>query len=690
MSAFSCSSRGRRRSALLSLLALASLSLPVQAADRPAQSLPETVVTASRVGEGLVGAASSVITAEELARSPVRTLPEILARQPGIQVQNLYGGVNGTSSVVDLRGFGASATANTLILLNGRRLNDVDLAGVDLGSIPLASIERIEIIRGGSGAVLYGDGAMGGVINIVTSNSLQEGSSAQVEGAVGSFGLREGSLAATHSGNGTAISVYGNLIDSDGYRKNNDVRQRSVVGEVRRAIDSGELYLNLTGDTQHMGLPGGRKVTLTSSELTTARTGAATPFDYGDKQGVQGTVGITRRTGDGLEWIVDAGVRHKEQQSAFFSPWGAAFNSYLDTALDTYSLTPRLKMAHQLGDMAAKLTAGLDLSQADYQSDRAVQQGKAAKHQYDLEQRTLALYVQERLTVQPGSTLAAGVRLQNVRVSARDHFNASAPASGSPVAARPYDQNESDYAAHLGFEQTVWPDTTLFARVGRSLRLPTVDERVGGSPWGTPVTFDLKTQTAQDYEVGLRGQWDKLHWQSALYWMDLRNELHYSTATFTNVNLDPTRRKGIENSLRYSLTDTLRLKGQLTYSRAQFTEGVWQGHDVPLVSRWSGGGGLSWDLPEQKMGLDLDLQQVGKRRFDNDQANFQPLIPNHTLLNLRVAGDLDWAGWSVAVENLLDRDYYDYGIASSSTYGTYNAYPMPGRTLMGRLSFHLP
>ncbi|MBF0098470.1 MAG: TonB-dependent receptor [Magnetococcales bacterium] len=679
--------RGRR----LALLCLASLSAaPLQAADAPSQLLPETVVTASRVGEGMVGSASSVITAEELARSPVRTLPELLARQPGIQVQNLYGGVNGTGSVVDLRGFGASASANTLILLNGRRLNDVDLAGVDLGSIPLASIERIEITRGSSGAVLYGDGAMGGVINIVTSNSLKEGSSAQAEFGLGSFGFREGNLAATHSGNGTAISVYGNVIDSDGYRDNNVLRQRSAVGEVRRAIESGELYLNLTGDTQHMGMPGGRKVTLTSSELSSDRSGAATPFDYADKQGIQGSVGITRRTGAGIEWIVDAGVRHKEQQSAFFSPWGAAFNSYLDTTLDTYSLTPRLKMDHQLGDMAAKLTAGLDLSQSDYLSDRAVQQGKAAKHQYDLEQRTLALYFQERLTVQAGSTLAAGVRVQNVDVAARDHFNASAPASGSPVAARSYDHNETDYAAHLGFEQQLWPEGTLFGRVGRSMRLPTVDERVGGSPWGAAVTFDLKTQTAQDYELGLRGKWDKLNWQSSLYWMDLRNELHYSTATFTNVNLDPTRRKGIENSLRYQLSDTVRLKGQLTYTRAQFTEGTWQGHDVPLVSRWSGGAGLSWDLPEQKMGLDLDLQQVGSRRFDNDQANFQPLIPEHTLLNLRVAGDLDWAGWSVAVENLLDRDYYDYGIASSATYGTYNAYPMPGRTIMGRLSFHLP
>ncbi len=50
--------------------------------------------------------------------------------------QSFFGGVNGAKTSVDLRGFGAFATANTLILINGRRLNDIDMAGVDLSTIP--------------------------------------------------------------------------------------------------------------------------------------------------------------------------------------------------------------------------------------------------------------------------------------------------------------------------------------------------------------------------------------------------------------------------------------------------------------------------------------------------------------------------------------------------------------------------
>src|SRR5262249_38662438 len=104
----------------------------------------------------IVRTSSTVITAQDIARSPSNTLPDILAQTPGVQLTTLFGSpVNGVKTSVDLRGFGAFALSNTLILVNGRRLNDVDMSQVDLSTIPLNSIERIEIIPGNSGAVLY-------------------------------------------------------------------------------------------------------------------------------------------------------------------------------------------------------------------------------------------------------------------------------------------------------------------------------------------------------------------------------------------------------------------------------------------------------------------------------------------------------------------------------------------------------
>ena len=130
--------------------------------------LPAIDVGSSRLGSVIVGASTSSITAEDIGHSPAQNLPDILAQQAGIQTQHLFSATNGSLDGVDLRGFGVFAPSNVLILVNGRRFQDFDLQGFDFSSIPLNSIERIEITRGNSGTVLYGDGAIGGVINIVT------------------------------------------------------------------------------------------------------------------------------------------------------------------------------------------------------------------------------------------------------------------------------------------------------------------------------------------------------------------------------------------------------------------------------------------------------------------------------------------------------------------------------------------
>ena len=86
---------------------------------------------------------------------------------------------------MDIRGFGETGPLNTLVLVDGRRVNEIDLSGVDWTQIPLDQVERIEIVRG-SGSVLYGDNAVGGVINIITKKP-EKPLSARVEGVIGSY-----------------------------------------------------------------------------------------------------------------------------------------------------------------------------------------------------------------------------------------------------------------------------------------------------------------------------------------------------------------------------------------------------------------------------------------------------------------------------------------------------------------------
>ena len=656
-----------------------------EAGAQGARTLPETVVTASRLGEGVTGASTTIITAREIERFPGETLQDVLSAQPGLQTQSFFGGVGGAGTTVDMRGFGAAATANTLVLINGRRLNDVDLAGVDFGSIPRASIERIEITRGNSGAVLYGDGAVGGVINIVTRNPFTEPSALRADAGLGNLKYREGSLAVSRVVGDTAFMLNAAGMGSAGYRANNESRQRSVVGEMRRSFGVGEVYANFAADAQHLGLPGPRRVSATLDELANDRRGTYEPFNYADKQGINLAIGGTRQLTPDVELVIDAGIRRKEQQSGFFSDFGAAFNTYTDTRLTTLSLTPRAIVRHDVLGLPGKAILGVDLYRSGYGSDRMVNDGDAPSHRYDVTQGSLAAYLQETLALRPETDLSFGGRIQRTSIAARDRFDPVAPSTGSSVQGAALDRDATDHAFHFGVEHRLSPAAAVFARAGRSFRLPTVDERVGAAPFGVPVDFALRTQTSRDLEAGFRRGFGDLSVQVSVFDMRLRDELHFDPSTFTNVNLDPTRRRGVETAATHRVSDALRLRGALTYTQARFAAGPWKGNEVPLVSHWTGNAGVSWDIVERLAVLDASIRRTGDRRLDNDQANFQPLIPGHTSVDLRLGGEVEALRWSVSAYNLLDAKYFDYGVASASTFGRYNAYPLPGRTFIARI-----
>ena len=664
-------------------------SAPV-AAQEPA-GLGEQVVG----GAGITGASTTVITREQIERAPQLTLPDIIGREAGVQTTSTYGGLNGVGTKVDLRGFGAFSTGNTLLLIDGRRVNDWDLEGFDLSRIAQESVERIEITRGNSGAVLYGDGAVGGVINIITRHGAALPNEAKIEGGIGSFQTREGNVSVSGSSGPFSAFVNANTFESDGYRTNNELQQKSAVGDFRWTFAKGRIYFNVAADEQELGLPGALGVLNpangnNTNQLALNRRGTNTPFDFANREDARGTLGFTYMLLPGIEVIVDGGIRSKEQQAGFFSEFNEA---YVDTELTTGSVTPRISITQPFFGLPSRVIAGVDYYDTDYEFNRSLFEGFAPIHVYDGGQKALAGYFQQSVNVLPTTVLSAGGRIQWNATEARDRYDAAAPGGSfcfggfcfpSSIKSIPLDDSETNQALHLGAEQQVMPGLALFGRLAQSFRIATIDERIAITPFGVPGNFDLRTQKSHDWEAGARFQYAGVQVQSSYYDMRLTDELHFNPVTLFNYNLDPTRRRGVETIASWQVMKDVRLSGNLTYTDAVFREGPYAGNQVPLVSRWTGNVGLSWNIIGNALTFDTVVRYVGDRRMDNDQVNFQPLIPEHTTVDVRLGGEYEQFFWSASVANLFGVEYFDYAIASANLarYGTFNVYPQAERTYM--------
>ncbi|MGH7290574.1 MAG: TonB-dependent receptor, partial [Myxococcota bacterium] len=117
------------------------------------------------------------------------TVEEVLEQTPGVRVRR-FGGL-GSYSTASIRG---SKSEQVLVLLDGVRLNSAERGAVDLSTIPLRQVERIEVTRGG-GAARFGTGAEGGVISITTRKPTPGRSSADASLSAGTHGTLGGDVA---------------------------------------------------------------------------------------------------------------------------------------------------------------------------------------------------------------------------------------------------------------------------------------------------------------------------------------------------------------------------------------------------------------------------------------------------------------------------------------------------------------
>lgn len=633
--------------------------------------------------------AISVISGDDIAKSSSGSVADLLSREANLNLQSFYG--SDKKATVDLRGMGDTAASNVLILVDGVRLNEMDLSGADLTAIPLSQIRRVEILRGG-GSVMYGDGAVGGVINIITVAHVPDRPRATLDFARGSYGTEDYRLASSIGNGPLKFKLNLSQYDSDGFRRNGDLHSRNAAAEIRLLAPAGltflDTYLRVRKHHDEYGFPGPVSAEDFASG-TGARRATKTPFDRGETDDTVYTFGA--RTDFGRFGRLEFQSTWRDHENPYIIGYTELLTR--DEQLSTItSRTHDQRLTYSNGIPAFgqehELRLGIDRRTGNYARYSGGRYIEDASEQKLGKIASRGLF--SSLTLRPAGNLAINMGIRTDRFSSRlsdekytntCDFDASWNLQCTPYAYVPQNQREAVWhnkGSELGVTWTPLPILSAYASVTRTFRNPNIDELVLAAS-------DLRPQSGRTTEAGVRLQAGEA-WQVSfgVFRIHNRDEIYYgadpSSHTSANRNYElPTQRTGSEFEARWRPIPALSLKLNMGYVRPRF---VGTDADIPHVPRKTANANIAWQLTDT-LGWSLSTRYVGQRYDGNDFSNrTEPALPSYTIWDTALRFKLDKAELSAGINNLTNRAYSTLGY--SSTY-----YPMPERNAYVRLHIEL-
>jgi iron complex outermembrane receptor protein len=680
-----------RIAALLFIVMLFGSIGQLSAAEQEAVELENVVVTATRDSEKerQVPYNVTVINEEDIQQSNAQDVADLLRTVPGVTVSNNTANPKGSS--VDIRGFGETGSLNTLVLVDGRRINQIDISGTDWSQISLDQIERIEVIRGG-GSVLYGDNAVGGVVNIITKKGGGQ-PSVQAEALGGSYGLNIQRASSQGSLGDFYYTVHARHENTAGFRDNGFYEAKDFGGSIGYNLgDVLRIDLSTNYHDDRYGMPGA----LTGQDLLTMdRDDTTHPDDKGEtkdwivklapeldlKQWGRFSVGFAYRK------------RDTESQSYYIDWFGMGQRGTSTNDIPTFSVSPQWVWEKDISTFHNKLITGLDYYHADAKNEyHDTGMGDPAQNflssDTEVQRDAWALYFHDNFSILKSLIFSCGYRYEAIK----NNFKGSSW-SFDPISMSyfwQYFRHSKDDTLHaweVGLTYLFLENSKVYGRISSSYRYPAIDEYF--SAWSGLNTL-LKPQRGITYEIGVDHYFTKII-RSGLtfFWMELDDEIYYNPlggplAFGANENYDKTRHWGIELSAEAKPWEWLKLWANYTYTEAKIRGGAYSGNEIPGVPHHKVNFGIGV-TPLEGLAIDIWANYVGERRFIGDQPNIFPKLNDYMTINAKVSYTWKFFTAFVGVNNILDEKYSEYGVYSWFRHQL-AYYPSPGVNFSGGLS----
>ncbi len=659
-------------------------------------TMEEVVVTATRDTQETrkVPANVTVITAEEIEKSGATTIVEALDKLESIQFRTYSG--NASQAYIDMRGIGGdNPFGKTLVMLDGRRLNRTDMASINWMEIPVNNIERIEIVRGPD-SVLYGDAAIGGVINIITKKGEGEPKfNASV--LMGSYGLNDERVGVTGATGKWNYAVNGENNFSSGYRERSKYSAQGGGFDVGySASDLLNVSLGVSFNKTDYQMPGA----LTKEQMEQnprqyqnfppALYSTATPDDDGRDKYTNVNLGIKSFWGSWGQLEINFLYGKKDMQVNM-----ASWYSYSETNADTYGITPKYILAKEIFGFYNKVIMGVDYYDEPYKKDFYGNREQTLETSTaDLKRDSLGYYIRDEFNILKNLILSGGYRSERTEISGS---NTDFSYPGNSFADTKNVYNAEAYDAGLTW---LWGNKSkVFAKYATVYRIPFLDEIACFNGWneGTLFNTNLKQEKGESTEVGTEFYpLNNLKIGLTLFRMDMEDEIQWVSTgpgEGENQNAGKTRHDGAEVSFAYLWEKYARLYGNFTYHKATYEDGPYNKKELWLVPNRMANAGVEIYLPYDMM-LRPEVRYVGDCFLSQDYNNTGEKLDSYTLINLYLSYKSSFRKLHMTaffgVENLGDVNYASFGSYNVPAYGpgapsTY--YPMPGRTFKGGISF---
>lgn len=629
------------RTPLSAAVLLLSASLAVNAAQEPQVEKIYVSGTRSESAQLPLATTITVIDREQIRLSGAAQIGEVLRTQAGIQLQDLDGS-GGRSVTIAMRGFASNASNNTLVMVDGRKLNNPSLASPSLNTIALKDVERIEIVQGSAG-VLYGDQAVGGVINIVTRGAVRGEINGSVQALTGSNNL-ESYTATVNQGfaNGLSYNLSAQKRQADNYRDNNQADYENFLGNLRYDFTRGHVFVEGQRIDDNLRMPG----SLSDAEVEQNRRQSTSPRDYANQETeilrVGGALELTK------QWQLLAEYADRNEEALwYYDGFGAASLQELRAKNVTPRLIGRLPTAN--GD--AVITIGYDKTAADYDiADRMV----------NIEQDIDGYYGQIIYPFTRALAVTAGMRYSEVKD--RDFTSDET-------------HNDDLNAYELGVNYQLNDSWRIFSRYAEGFRFANADENA----YTLPEVDFLDAQTSESYEAGVAWQGKAANATATAYHMTIDNEILFDPSAGgygVNINLPESERQGLMLDADINLSTQLNLRANYTFTEAEQTAGTFSGAQVPFVAEHTANLAIVFSFTQQ-LNAFVDAQYTGPRYRVGDDANTQGKLPSITVFNANLLWSIEDVELGLRIKNLTNEKYSDY--QGYSPYSGDYQYPQPER-----------